>query len=282
MNRLGAWQPFTGAGLGAFARTNGTRLLLFHLATAGLTAAAVIWSLQIAWVPVVREAVERLPDSGAEIRNGRLVWSGDPERLLSERPKLAIAVDAGEGPGLGQSADLQIELHPASLHLRGILGHLRMPYPTGLELPLDKTRASAAWGAWRPPFLTLAGGATLLATLLVGWVLATLHAPLLAFMGWISRRDLGPVGAWKLGLASLFPAGLLFDVGLLLYASHWIRLPTLAGFLPICLLTAWVSMLRGLAHLPAIPKEPSTTVANPFDGESRTGSAPSRTRNPFG
>ena len=159
---------------------------------------------------------------------------------------------------------------------------MTIPYPTGLELPLDKTRASAAWGAWRPPFLALAGGAALLVTLLGGWALATLHVPVLAFMGWISRRDLGLVGAWKLGLASLFPAGLVFDVGLLLYASHWIRLPTLAGFLPICLLTAWVSMLRGLAHLPATPKDPATTMANPFDGDSRTESAPARTKNPFG
>ncbi len=284
VGRLGAWQPFTGAGLGAFARTNGTRLLLFHFAASILTAVAVMWSLQLAWVPVVREAIERLPDSEAEIRRGRLTWPGDPERLLAERPELALAVDAGEGPGLGQSADLQVELHPDSTHLRGILGHLKVPYPMGLELPLDRTRALAAWGAWRPPFLALAGGGTLLVTILGGWALATLHAPALAFMGWISRRDLGFVGAWKLGLASLFPAGLVFDAGLLLYASHWIRLPALVGFFPICLLIVWVAMLRGMACLPALPKEPSTTKPNPFGEDSRSDDPPTRSkpRNPFG
>jgi hypothetical protein len=282
--RLGAWQPFTGAGLGAFARTNGTRLLLFHLASSILTAAALMWSLQLAWVPVIREAIERLPNSGSEIRQGRLIWPGDPESLLAERPELALAIDAGEGPGLGQSADLQIELHPDSAHLRGILGHLKVPYPTGLELPLDRTRALAAWGAWRPPFLALAGGATLLATLLGGWTLAALHAPVLAFMGWISRRDLSLVSAWKLGLASLFTAGLVFDVSLLLYASHWIRLPALAGFLPICLLTAWIAMLRGVACLPAPAKEPQSGAPNPFGGEPRndTQRSEAKTRNPFG
>ena len=284
VSRLGAWQPFTGAGLGAFARTNGTRLLLFHLAAALVTSVAVIWSLEIAWVPVVREAIGRLPESGAEIRNGRLAWPGDPERLLGERPTLALAVDAGEGPGLGHSADLQIELHPDSFHLRGILGHVTIPYPKGLELPLDRTRASAAWGAWRPAFLALAGGAAVVVTLLGGWALATLQSPILAFMGWISRRDLGLVGAWKLGLASFFPAGLVFDAGLLLYASHWIRLPSLAGFLPICLLTAWVAMLRGLSCLPAVPKEPGVAPPNPFGAEPRndTQRSGSKNRNPFG
>ena len=282
--RLGAWQPFTGPGLAAFARTNGTRLLLFHVAASLVTSAAVIWSLQLAWVPVIREAVERLPDSGAEIRNGRLLWSADPEQLLAERPKLAIAIDAGDGPGLGQSADLQVELHPDSVHLRGILGHVTLPYPPGLELPLDRTRASAAWGAWLPPFLALGGGAALVVSLLGGWILATLHAPGLAFMGWISRRNLGLMGAWKLALASLFPAGLVFDGTLLLYASHWIRLPTLAAVLPIALLTAWIAMLRGMACLPAIPKDPATTPPNPFGGTPGTdpGRTPSKRSNPFG
>jgi len=282
--RLGAWQPFTGPGLAAFARTHATRLLLFHLATALLASAAVVWSLHLAWAPVVRDAIEQLPESGAEIRAGRLQWSGEPERLLSERPKLAIAIDAGDGPGLGQSADLQVELHPDSVHLRGILGHVALPYPVGLELPLDRTRASAAWGAWRPPFLALGGGAALVVALLAGWTLATLHAPGLAFMGWISRRDLGLPGAWRLALASLFPASLVLDGALLLYASHWIRLPTLAAFLPVALLIAWIAMLRGMACLPAILKEPATAKPNPFDGNPgadtrRTG--PGRS-NPFG
>lgn len=282
--RLGAWQPFTGPGLAAFARTSGTRLLLFQLAASLLTAATVICSLQLAWVPVVRDAVEQLPDSGAGIRGGRLLWSEDPERLLAERPKLALAIDSGDGPGLGQSADLQVELHPDSVHLRGILGHVTVPYPPGLDLPLDRTRASAAWGAWLPPFLALWGGAALVLSLLAGWTLATLHAPGLAFMGWISRRDLGFTGGWKLALASLFPAGLVFDGALLLYASHWIRLPTLAALLPVSLLTTWIAMLWGMACLPAIPKEPGTPQPNPFDGNHGADSrrSPSGRSNPFG
>ena len=68
-----AWQPFTIGGVARFAVASRWRLLgvqcLFAIAVAGVA----IWFVNRAWMPVIDEAIDHMPQTGA-IADGRLAW----------------------------------------------------------------------------------------------------------------------------------------------------------------------------------------------------------------
>lgn len=280
--RLGAWQPLTGSGLAAFARAGSGRVLLFQFAFALLSALTVVWSLQAAWFPVIERAILQLPNSGAEIRGQRLLWPDAEAVLLASSPHLALVVDPTSSSQLGQNGDLQVELRGTDLRFRGLLGQIVARYPTQLLLPLDQTGAKAAWGAWRPPILTLVGLGTGMGLVLSGWILATLYAPVLLVSGWIIRRELHWGEAWKLGLACLMPGSLVMNAALVLYAQHWLGLTSLTALFGLHFLVGWLAALWGLASLPS--RAAAQIESNPFENETMPvrSLAPTKSRNPFG
>lgn len=280
--RLGAWQPLTGSGLAAFARAGSGRVLLFQFAFALLSALTVVWSLQAAWFPVIERAILQLPISGAEIRGQRLLWPDAEAVLLASSPHLALVVDPTSSSQLGQNGDLQVELRGTDLRFRGLLGQTLAQYPTQMLLPLDQTGAKAAWGAWRPPILTLVGLGTGMGLIFAGWMLATLYAPVLLVSGWIIRRELHWSEAWKLGLAGLMPGSLIMNAALILYAQHWLGLTSLTALFGLHFLVGWLAALWGLTSLPS--RAAAIVESNPFENETLPVRplAPTKSRNPFG
>lgn len=279
--RLSTWQPLTGKGLAAFAQASTGRLLLFQVGFVWLTALLLAWGLAVAWVPVVEKSLLALPDAGAEVRQGRLLWPAETQ-LLASSPHLALAVVPEAEVQLGQNGDVQVELHPVEFRFRGLLGQLRMTYPPTLVLPLDRTGATAAWGAWRLPLLILVGLGVGIGLLMLGWFLAALYAPVLALAAWLMRRPLPLKGAWKLGLAALMPASLLIDLGLMVYARQWIGLPLLTALFGLHFPASWMAAFWGLLRLPRQTVE--TADSNPFGAEAlRPRPNPAaKPRNPFG
>jgi len=271
----------TGSGLAAFAQTGVGRLLLFQASFALAAALTLVWCLRVAWIPVIEKALAALPSSGAEIRTRRLLWPDSEAVLLASSPHLALAVDPTSSSQLGQNGDVQVELRGIDLRFRGLLGQVVTRYPGDFLLPLDRTGATAAWGAWSLPILTLVGVGTGLGLVVIGWLLALLYAPVLVFFAWITRRPLGFAEAWKLGLASLMPASLLMDLGLILYARHWLGLISITAVFGIHILAGWVAAFWGLSRY--APKIPDAAVANPFGKETMSARVVPvlKPRNPF-
>src|SRR5262249_34942862 len=105
-----AWQPFTFGGVAAFAGGTWRRLLAVQFLFALLAAAAVVWFLQVAWFPTIRQAIEQLPAAG-EIHGGRLDWGGDTTpRILAEGHFLALALDLDHSGAIRSPAHVQVEL----------------------------------------------------------------------------------------------------------------------------------------------------------------------------
>ena len=263
--RWGAWQPFTGRGIAAFAAASVARTLALQTLFALFTASVVVWSLKHAWFPAVDGALPQLPVAGAEIRSGRLRWPDAEPRLLAERPQFSLSVDPAGTGDAARTGDLQLELRSTGIRLEGLLGHQELPYPPDAVIPLDRTGATAAWYAWNWAFLALTGIATGLVVLAIGWVLATLlSVPVLA-LAWMVRRATTIGGAWRLSVAAGMTGSVVFCLGLLLYATAWIRLPGLAITLVLHVPVVVLWMGWGLVHLP-LRGSRSTTASNPFEG----------------
>ena len=274
--RWGAWQPFTGRGIAAFAAASVPRTLTLQTLFALLTAAVGVWSLKHAWFPAVDGALPQLPAAGAEIRAGRLHWPDAEPRLLAERPQFSLSVDpAGTGEA-AHTGDLQVELRSTGIRLEGLLGHQELPYPPDVFIPLDRTGATAAWFAWNWAFLALTGIATVLVVLAIGWVLASVLSVPVFTLAWMLRRATTIGGAWRLSVAAGMTGSVVFCLGLFLYATAWIRLPGLAIALVLHVPVVVLWMGWGLVHLPRRANRAST-ASNPFeDGGTRKGGSRNR------
>ena len=286
LSQLGPWQPLTRRGRAAFAHGGTGRLLILQLLFALLSAATLAWSLQRAWFSVVETALEALPESGAEIRGQHLLWPRQESVLLGNGPHLGLAVVTDPTATLGQNGDLQLELRTGELRFRGLLGQTSFPYPDRWLLPLDQTRAKAAWGAWRWPLVILMGLAAVPVLMVLGWALSLVFAPLLWLMSLLFRRSLNPAGAWRLALASHLPASLLLDAGWILYANQWIGLTSLTALLTLHGSVGWYAALRCLGFLPSAQTiAVKSTAPNPFEGgveKPNSKASTPKARNPFG
>ena len=267
----GAWQPVTGGGVARFADASAVRVLTLQLVYSVMAAAVVLWSLRQAWFPAVSLALPRLPVAGAEVRSGRLSWPGTEAELLSERPQLSLSVDPLGTGTAGRSGDVQVEFRQRGFRLEGLFGHQELPYPPDLDLPLDRTGATAAWGAWSWAILALTGLAVGAVVLVMGWLVATLVALPLSALAWMVGRVLSPGGAWRVGLAASLTGWGCLGAGLMLYATAWIRLPGLAAAVLSQVLVVAIWCLWALAHLPRRGRAPK--AANPF-GADRGASEP--------
>lgn len=283
---IGAWQPLTGHGLAAFADASGARILAFQAVLASLMALAVVWSARQIVITTVEYALPNLPEEPAGIALRKMRWPDRVVRLLAQSPHLALAVDPEATGELGLNGDLQIELGHEALIVRGVLGQSTVGYWSELDLPLDRTSAVAAWGAWRLPLLAVLGVVSALLVLATWWILATLYFLPAWLFGWLLRRRLSGSGAWRLCSASLWPAALIPGAALLMYATLWIRLPGLVVLWALHFPAAWVWLIWAVMSLPAGTSRDGDTRPNPFghaspDGKRSRSAAAGRSRNPF-
>jgi|688.fasta_scaffold178239_3 hypothetical protein len=279
---VGAWQPLTGGGVAAFAQATLVRVVVFQFAFAFAGAFALVLALRLAWVPTVEDALRQLPEHTANVKAGRLNWPGINLVVLGERPQLSLMVNPVEGTKTGQVSDIQAELLPDRLRVRGLLGFVDLAYPPELELPLTLTGGRAAWDAWRTSGAAVAGGLTAAGLIAGWWILATIYALPVWGIAVLGSRSPGAAGAWKLAAVSQLPATALLFGFLLLYAVRAIPPTGLGVGAVISLLSAWVWIAWAIAKLPASSATASPTEGTAAETSTDRKAKSQRKKNPFG
>jgi hypothetical protein len=258
---MGAWQPFTGAGLAAFGHGSASRLLFCQLFFVALGAIAVGVGVRQAWFTTVVQSERSLPDGTAEIRAGRLTWPDREPRALGETPQFALTVDPTSQGALGQVADLQLELRESALRIRGVAGFIEIPYGENWRIPLDRIGGKAQWQAWAWVIQGLAAvtGSALLPLFWYG--IAFAFALPVWILAYALGRNVTLVGSWKILALSWAPASLVLDLAVVLYAFNWIRLTGLAVLLAVFASMGILWLIWALAEMPTRgAREPE----NPF------------------
>lgn len=262
---IGAWHPFTGHGVAAFAFTGFFRLFSFQMTAALGIAGVVVWALHQTWFPVIHRALPQLPEAAA-ISSGSLSWPGYQPQRLAQNPWLDIVVSPNPNllsPALGQTADLQLEFLPTRFRIDGVLGQFSRPYPPIAQIDLGRLSAIAAWEAWRLTTSVFIGCSVALGLPLAWWFLSSIYC----IPSWILARSLSrPVGiaaVWRMAGAALLVGALLSTASIAAYAIGMVRLP---GFLLSQILHIPVGLIWlgwGILRLPS-GSRPRKTDANPF------------------
>lgn len=248
---MGAWQPFTGGGIAAFANASTARTILVQAITAGLVGAVFVGSLSTAWFPVIERGIQALP-SQAAIRAGVLLWPDTQHRRLAENPALEWIVRPTPNPApdpLGQSSDLRIELRRRAFRVQGPLGHVEQPYPSHWDVPLGRIPAMAAWQSWKP-YLRLGVGFAVACLLVACW---WLMAAAYSIPAWLVAHLFGKrpslAQAWRLASAALLMGAAVGAAGVAAYAHGLIRIPGLLASQAIHVPVPWLWLLWGILSM---------------------------------
>jgi hypothetical protein len=264
-NKIGAWQPLTFKGVSRFARASLGRLFLAQLVVASTTAIVVVWFLAIGWMSVVDRAISQTK-AGAAIERGRLVWPGGQAQRLAESSFIEFIVSPGGDQGIGQTADLQIELGAEELRIRSLFGYLALPYSTRF-VSLGPEDVAASWGAWKHPLVATVGGFTVVWLLFVWFVLASIYSVPALLFGFYANRPTSFGERFKLSAAALLPAALLFDAALLLYAVGQLTLVGLAVANVLHIVVGWAYVIIAMLQLPTV----AAATGNPFSKTTGAG-----------
>jgi hypothetical protein len=262
---IGAWQPFTGHGVAAFAETRLTRVLALHLVAALAVAALTVWALRTTWFPVIHQALPRLPEA-ADLRAGFLSWPESQPLRLAQNPWLDLIVSptpTTAATALGQTSDLQLELRPASFRFNGPFGHFSRPYPRSLQFDLGRIPATAAWSAWRLPISVLTGVGMACCLMLSWWILASVYSLPAWITAQILQRQSNLAASWRMAAASLLVGALVAATGLAAYAVGMMRLPGLLVSQALHVPIVWFWLLWGILCLPPKGRTPRNP-GNPF------------------
>src|SRR6185436_20301192 len=145
-----------------FAHVPWRRLFVVQIVFAALVAAAVVWFLDYAWFPTVRNAIRELPAKG-EIRSGKMTGLTNSPQLLASGHFLAVVVDLNHSGQVRPPAHVQVEFGERDVRFLSLFGYAAVPYPHGeMILAFNRTELEPWWGAWRPPILGMIFGAVMI------------------------------------------------------------------------------------------------------------------------
>jgi hypothetical protein len=268
-----AWQPFTPRGVAAFAHATASRLFLVQLFVAAVIAFALVLCLRATWLPVVREAIAHLPETGV-IRRGELSLAGGPNQRLAGNAQLALSLALSEERDGGSAADLEIRFEKNRVALCGHLGCGWWTYDPRYIIAFNRLELEPWWGAWRGPLLGATALLTVAVLLVLWWMVGLLYLPLVKFIAFFTDRAVTWGGAWRVATAALLPGALLLAVGLLLYGAG---LLDLFRFTLLYLLHIMAGLVFVVTSPLFLPKHFSQGKGgNPFDlsGSTRKTSSP--------
>ncbi|MDB6112041.1 MAG: hypothetical protein JWR69_3791 [Pedosphaera sp.] len=257
-----AWEPLTPRGVAAFAGASLRRLLLVQFIIAVLAAAVVVWTLQVAWFPVVREAIRQLPVKG-EIAAQQLVWTDATPVQLAGNHFLGLAVDLNHGGELGREAQLQVEFGRKNVRVFSLLGYQIVEYPAGWRVAFNRTELGPWWGAWEPGILAGAAFGTVAGLMLTWTLLATLYCLPVRLITFLQNRDLNLRQSWRVAGAALMPGALFLTFAIFSYGLDLVDLIRLAGLAGLHFVIGWVYLFISPLFLPRIPALAGAKT-NPF------------------
>jgi len=209
------WQPFTPAGVAAFANSSWRRLFLVQLTFALFASAATVWFLTEDWFPVVNSAIGALPIQG-EIRRGVLDWREEPQQLLAENGFLGLSVDLSHSRAARSPAHVQIEFGRADVKIFSLFGFWQTHY-FATQVPFNRVELAPWWGAWRPPILAAVAILVILG-LMTSWAfLSTLYFLPAWLIGFFGNRVMTLGGAWRMAGAALMPGAILLTGTIIFY-----------------------------------------------------------------
>ncbi len=281
-----AWQPLTPRGVAAFANASLARLLAAQLVVACLSAATFLWFLSHCWSPIIRQAIEQLPETG-EISTGVLQWPTNSPVRLAENHFLAITVDTTNS-GLARSpAQLSLEFGRTGARLYSLLGFMDLRYPPLGSVAFNRLELVPWWGAWNPVFLALAGGVWILGLLVGWWVLAWVYCLPVWIVGFFFDRNLTLKSSRRIAAAALLPAALFLSLCVVFYGLAYLDLIRLALAWAVHLVIGWIYVGLGIFCVPRasvaarLANNPFTTAPNSPDAVSGNGHDAKGSDNPF-
>lgn len=261
-----AWQPLTPRGVAAFAHSPWRRLWLVQALVALAVAAGVVAFLQVAWFPVVRQAIAELPEVG-EVRGGELHWTNASPRVLAENRFLALSVDLEHSGQVRSLAHFHVELGRHNILTQGLLGYLVTPYPPGWVLAANRVELTPRWEAWRfvivvAVVLLVVGGLGV-----TWWGLGLFYAAPLWWVGYFANRDLTWNGSWRLACAALLPGALVMLGAISFYTLGVMDLVQLGFIFAAHVLVGWIYAAWSLACVPRVVLA-DRPPRNPFGGRT--------------
>jgi len=262
-----AWQPFTPGGVASFGGAPLLRLWFFQLLFALLAAAAVLWFIQTAWLPPIRQAIQQLPDQGV-IKAGELLWRGDSPRVLAAGNFLALRVDPDHSGTLQSPSQIEVEFGRNTLRIFSLFGYVDIPYPKQWNLGFNQADLTPWWGAWEPPILWMVFGGVVAGLLITWWLLASLYCLPVWLAALFANHDLDLAGAWKLGGAALLPGALLLTVSIVCLAAGTLDLVKFLAVFSAHWFCGWIYLIAGVVASPkaaaagADSKNPFATEKN--------------------
>jgi hypothetical protein len=257
-----AWEPLTPQGVAAFARASFRRLFLVQLIVAALATGVVVWLLDTACIPVIREAVRQLPDAG-EVRNAQLDWHGSTPARLAGNHKLGFSVDLTHSGTGARDAQFQVEFGRKDVRVYFLVHYWVFDYPSGWRIAFNRTELEPWWGAWEPGLLPIAACVVLVGLLLMWTVLATLYCVPTWLIAFFENRDLNLRQSWRLSGAALMPGALFWTFGLLSYGLNVVDLMQLVVLCGLHVVIGWVYLVLSPLFLPGTPGAPKSR-RNPF------------------
>lgn len=257
-----AWQPFTPRGVAAFGLATTNRVLLVQCVVTALVVIALIWAVRAAWVPVIGEALQRLPETG-HIRRGELIYGGTSPQRLAENSQLALIVDLDGTRAAGQVSDIEIAFEKKRVVVRGPVGAWWRDYDANYQFSFNRPELTPWWDAHRWAYLALLALAAIVSLFVMWWALALIYVPLVKFIAFFADRAVTWGGAWRLCAAALLPGACLVALDLLLYGFGVIPLFQFGLLYALHIVAGWVFVITSPFFLPKISALPDPK--NPFN-----------------
>ena len=287
---LNSYQPFTIGGVASFAVASVWRLFGVQFIFAGFVSGVLIWFVNSAWIPVIDESIEQMPQSG-DISKGSLNWpigaSLHVEGPEGGEPFIRLDVEPSGITNVIESVDLVLAFDSKRLFVGSSLGLglIVLPYPWNFEIPFNKSDLKPWWGA-RSHLILLSLGLLVTIFLMLSWSFLGLFYMLPVKIFSVNRLSFKD--SWKLASAAHLPGALLMSVGIFMYGIKQIELVGFAFLWLIHLILPWFYLFFSPFFAPKSVKKvrkfksdsKSDEIANPF--YQSTTENKNSSDNPFG